>query len=131
MAERGVEQHLGAQHIGAGEGAAVGDGTVDVRLGGEVHDLVVASGQRVHQGRVAHVALDEGEVGVVAHRVEVCEAAGVGEFVEDGHRRAPGSSGRQEVAYVGGADEARPAGDEDRCVHGVRYTLLWSPITRR
>lgn len=67
----GVDEGLGAEHVGADTGLGLPAGPVDVGLGGEVHDLVVCGEQFVDEVEVADVAPDEGEVVRTAQVVEV------------------------------------------------------------
>ena len=58
-AQAGVEQRLGAEHVGHDEVGSAGDRPVDVGLGGEVDHRVVPGQGRVEHRRVADVAVDE------------------------------------------------------------------------
>ncbi|UYB41116.1 hypothetical protein SLV14_003814 [Streptomyces sp. Je 1-4] len=40
--------------MGADEGVGALDGPVDIRLGGEAHDLIVCGDEFAHQQRIAH-----------------------------------------------------------------------------
>jgi len=66
------------------EGVRVDDGAVDVALGGEVDDDLVAGEVRFDGFLVADVALDEGAALVVEDVAQVLEVSGVGELVVDG-----------------------------------------------
>ena len=121
--ERGLQQGLGAQDVGDDEVRGAGDRTVDVRLGGEVDDGVVAGHEVVDEVHVADVALDEAVARGVGHLGQVRQRAGVGELVQDGDL----GPGRLRVgvgelpAHVVRADEPGRAGDKD--LHGS--PLLW------
>ena len=65
------------------ERVGVDDRAVDVALGGEVDDAVVAGHGLGHRVPVADVALHEAEAGVVLEVLEVVGVAGVGQGVED------------------------------------------------
>ena len=56
-----VAQHVGAVAVGAHELVGAHDRAVDVALGGEVHDGVVAVHGRRHRVAIADVAVDERE----------------------------------------------------------------------
>ena len=104
-----VAQHVGAVAVGAHEGVGRHDRAVDVALGGEVHDRVVA-GHGCGDGlAVADVALHEAVARVVVHVAQGGEVAGVGEHVED---RDLVVGGGEHVADVVRADEPGTTGDE-------------------
>jgi hypothetical protein len=98
----GVEQHAGADHVGAGEGVLVGDRAVHVRLGGEVDDRVDALGQLQHEVAILDRAHDQ--LDVVG---QVLAPAGVGQLVEHNHVVLV-----LDEVDIGRADEAGGAGDE-------------------
>src|SRR5690606_34330401 len=108
LADGGVQQRERARDIGADERARRRDRPVDVRLGGEVHDLVVLGREVAHQLRVADVALDEGEPRIAGDLVQVGRVARVGEGVQ--HRHLPGSVAGQQRAHAMGADESGAPG---------------------
>ena len=70
------------------------DRAVDVALGGEVHDGVVAVHRGEHGVAVGDVALHERVAGVVVEVAQVVEVAGVGERVEDRDRVVGASRAR-------------------------------------
>ena len=78
-----VAQHVGAEAVGAHERVAVLDRAVDVGLGGEVDDGVVAVHRRQHVVLVADVGVHEAAASVVEHVADALEVAGVGERVVD------------------------------------------------
>src|SRR5690606_21948629 len=69
----GVQQDLGADHIGEDEVGGGEDRAVDVRLGGEVHHLVRLAHELVDQLGVTDVALDELQARVI--ELQVVEGA--------------------------------------------------------
>ncbi|GJD81886.1 hypothetical protein NBEOAGPD_5142 [Methylobacterium gregans] len=86
MAACGLEQDLGADHVGADEGTGSGDRAVDVALGGQVHHGL---GAEVGEGgldgvRVADVGLDEAVARVVGEGLQRDRVGRVGERVERG-----------------------------------------------
>ena len=112
--QRRLEHLLGAQHVGLDEVGGADDRPVDVRLGGEVDQDVVAGQRGVEVGRRADVAAHEAVPGAVGDRRQVGQVAGVGQLVEHrdlgaGERRV---GVRQQLADVVRADEAGSAGDE-------------------
>ena len=62
-APRRLEEDEGAVHVGLDELPGRLEGTVDVRLGGEVDDDVHVLGQRVDEPGVADVAVHERKFG--------------------------------------------------------------------
>ncbi|MNY39799.1 hypothetical protein D3C86_1745020 [compost metagenome] len=80
-------------------------------LGGEVHDGVGLGRERVDEGRVADVAVDEAEAGVGLKILEARQVAGVGQRVEDDDLVL--GMLVQDVAREVGADETGAAGDHD------------------
>ncbi len=104
-----VAQHVGAEAVGAHERVRVDDRAVDVRLGGEVDDGVVAVHPLEHGVLVADVGVDELDPAVVHHVADRGEVAGVGERVEDRHLVVGVG---QQPADVVGADEPGGTGDE-------------------
>ncbi len=80
-----VEEHLGAQHVGAEEPSRIQHGEAVVRLGGEVHhhlDLMLGEDLR-GVFRVSDVPADQSDP--VGHVGQVLLHAGVGECVEGHH----------------------------------------------
>lgn len=127
----GVDEGVGAQDVRTHELGAAVDGAVHMRLGGEVHHLVVPGHETADQFRVTDVALDEREAGVAAHGVEVGRTARVGELVEHGDGDVAGAVRAQQRTDVVGADEAGAAGHQEVGRHEEICTLLWSPRTSR
>jgi hypothetical protein len=88
----------------------------EVGSGGDALRCKVDDGIRLgdyggHRVVAGDIRLDEPETGVVPHRIEVPEVAGVGQLVQDGDAGlgVPG----EVVAGEGAADEPGPAGDDD------------------
>ena len=106
----GLEQAIGALHVGAQERLRVRDGVVVVRLGSVVHDGVVAGDQAIEQPSVADVPHHELHA-VLGQAGNVLGVAGVGELVEHSHVhvRMVVDNMVDEVA----SDEAATAGDDD------------------
>ena len=108
-----LAQHIGAQTVGAHELVGGDDGPVDVALGREVDDRVVAVHGRADRVTVADVAVDEAQASIALQVGQVVAVAGVGQGVEHGDlvvRRPEHQPG------VVGADEPGGAGDEQ--LHG-------------
>ena len=78
------EHGVGPDHVGVQERFGIGEGVVDVRLGGEVHHGVGLGDQFRHQLRVGDVALHQPDV--VLDGCQRLAAARVGERVEHRHR---------------------------------------------
>ena len=91
--------------------AGLEDRAIDVRLGGEVDDVVGRLDQRRRDGRVGDVAVHEGVARVRRDAVQVLAAARVGELVE--RRHVPVGVRGERMAHEVAADEAGAAGDED------------------
>ncbi len=109
-----VAQDARAERVGGDERVGIDDRAIDVRLGGEVDDRVVAR-HVLHDGVVvADVALDEATPAVVEHIADVVEVAGVGELVEHGDLVVAVG---QQPTHVVRADEACGARDEQ--LHGA------------
>ena len=113
----GVHDHVGAEAVGVDEVVGPDDRTVDVALGREVHDRVVAAHRVLERLGIADVALHELVARVVVDVAQRREVAGVGERVVDGHRVV---GVREHVTHVVGADETGAAGDEDASRAHVR-----------
>ena len=107
---RGVHDDVRAEAVGVDEVVGAGDRTVDVALGGEVDDGVVAGHRLFERARIADVALDERVARVVVDVAQRREVARVGERVVDGDFVVGVG---EHVADVVGPDEAGAAGDED------------------
>ncbi len=108
---RSLEHDARSGDVGAQELRGAVDRAVDVRLGSEVDDGVVAVHRLTHGITVTDVALDEGVAIVVGDVGQRREVARVGQGVEVGDPDVVGHPER--VADEVGADEARSAGDED------------------
>ena len=106
----GLEQLVGALDVGAQEGLRIGDRVVVVRLGGVVHDGVVARDEALEQLGVADVAHHELHP-ILGQAGDVLRVARVGELVEDGHAHVRVL--RRHVAHEVRADEAAAAGHDD------------------
>ena len=104
-----VAQHVGAEGVGVHEREGVGDGAVDVALGGEVDDGVVAGHVLEGGVLVADVGLHEPAPAIVDQVAEVLDVAGVGQLVVDGDLVVAVG---QHPTDVVGADEPGRAGDE-------------------
>ena len=81
---QGLEENVRPERVGSQEGPRVDDRTIDVRLGGEVHQCLRARADRLaHRRRIADVALDKAisripfdlaqvlRIGGVRHRIEI------------------------------------------------------------
>src|SRR5690606_21623473 len=93
VAQGGVEQDLGGDHVGEDEVGGGEDGAVDVGLGGEVDHGGGLGGQPGHPFGVSEVDPHEVQERVV--EFEVVEGAGVGEGVQHGDTRRVGRVGRE------------------------------------
>jgi hypothetical protein len=104
----GVEQCLRAEHVRGDERGDAGDRAIDVRLGGEVHDEVMAGDDLIDDKCIADVAVDKPQAWVVAHRCEVVHVSRIRQVVQYRHRDGfdrrvarAGALGRpQQHAYV-------------------------------
>ncbi len=85
----GFEQRERAAEVGLEHRRGREDAAVHVRFGGEVHDGVrpFFGQQRVHQRRVADVALNEAVARVRGHGRQVLQVARVGQLIEHHHAR--------------------------------------------
>ena len=99
----GLEQAVGAHHVGLHEGLRVGDGVVVVGLRREVHDRVVTGDDAAQEPGVADVPHHELHA-VLGQSSNVLGVPGVGELVEHGHAHARVLA--DHVAHEVGADEA-------------------------
>src|SRR5690606_14524702 len=109
------EHHL---DVVADERARVGDGAVDVRLGGEVEDVVdgadlAGEGGRDGGGQVVH---DRGDPALVVGRDGCGDALGVAVVPQCPGQDDVGVGVREEVGEHVGADESGGACEED--AHG-------------
>ena len=111
VAERGLQQREGADHVGLDEFAGSVDRAVDVALGGKMHHHVGLIGleQLAHLGRVRDVGAHKGVALIVRHRRKRVEIARIGELVDHEHAVVALADG---VAHHRRADEAGAAGDE-------------------
>ncbi len=77
--ERCLQQRECAEHVGLQECLGVGDGAIDVGLGGEMGDTgeAVFIEQAAHQIRVSDVALDEGDAAIGDQRLEAADVGGI------------------------------------------------------
>lgn len=106
----GLEQAIGAHHVGLHEGLRVGDGVVVVGLGGVMDDRVVPRDDAIQElgvADVAHYELDP----VLRQAGDVLGVAGVGELIEHGHVNLRMLA--DHVVDEVGADESAAAGDDD------------------
>ena len=78
----GLQQREHAEDVGAQEAVRLHQRTIDMRLGGEVHDGVHAAQRLAHQRGVADIALHERVARVALDVGEIRGIAGVGELVE-------------------------------------------------
>ena len=126
VAQRRVEQGLGADHVGLDEVGRVQDRAVDVGLGREVDHGVGSSDQLVGQAYVEDVAVHEAQPVVVLDGGEVGPVAGVAQLVEHHHagRVCPAPGVAEHPAYVMAADEAGTPGDEQ--LHAIASGLVAS-----
>ncbi len=101
-----------AEDVRGDEDIGVGDGTIDMRLGGEMHhrvDVFLAQ-EFFHARPVANVTDHESEARLRLAAVEVSPVPGVGERVQ--HHHAITRVGGEPVLGEMRTDEARTAGDE-------------------
>ena len=105
----GLEQGVGAQHVGVDEGVGPVDGAVHMGLGGKVDDgvhRIVAQGLR-YRIEIPDVAVNEAEVGLFPQGCQVFDVAGVGQGIQHGHPM--GGVALHPVVDEIGADKAGPA----------------------
>ena len=109
--QRRLQHDQRAHHVGAHELARPGDRAVHVALGGQVqHGVGPVLGEgRVHRGRIGDVGLHEAVAGRRRRFGHGARIGGVGELVEV-HHLVPL---RGVEPADGGADEARPARDQN------------------
>lgn len=109
---RRLQQGVGAYYIGVHEGRGAVDGTVDMGLGGEVHDGVGPVGLEYAADlhRVADIDLLEMVTGRIRNVGQGFEITGVGQLVEIDDL---GLGALYILAYDGRADEAGTASDDD------------------
>jgi hypothetical protein len=120
-APRDVAQDVGSATVGADERVGVDDRTIDVTLGGEVHDRIVTFHRIADGGAVADVTLDERKPWIVLEIAQTREVAGVGQCVVDGDMVVTVG---EHVARIVGSDEPGGAGDEQS--HQVPFTCAGS-----
>ena len=104
---RGLEHDLGALEVRGERTQGVLHDQPDPDSGRQVDDDVTLVDQLVHHQLVEHRPLDEAEVGVRAHAVDVRQSPG-GEVVERDHVVAPPEQALDEMR----ADEAGAAGHQ-------------------
>lgn len=117
-----LEQPHHALHVGVQERLGIGDGAVDVGLGGEVDHGVAPGHHRAQQRFVADVAHHELHP-VLGEPGDVGGVARVGELVQHGHAHARALA--HHPAHEVGPHEPAPAGDED----ALEFPMLhyWPP----
>ncbi|GJD76742.1 hypothetical protein CFIICLFH_5001 [Methylobacterium goesingense] len=122
-----IEHDLGADHVGADEGARVGDRAVDVTLGGQMHHRVGPERgvEGVHRLRIADVGLDEAVLRVVGQRLERDRVGRVGQRVQRRHLVSELLHQMQDQCR---SDEAAAAGNQD--AHGGRVSRGIGPGPR-
>jgi hypothetical protein len=117
-----------ADHAGAEERLRIEDAPIDVRFRREVDDGVDVGDERLDVAGLGDVPLDEREpgslLGIRLDWLEVRAVARVGELVEDRHPRPVPPA--QDLANVGAADEAGPAGHE-QAGEGVGHAVAAWP----
>ena len=116
MAAGAVEHHLGADHVGADEGARIGDRAVDVALGGQMHHGLGPEVriEGVDRLRVADVGFHQAVAGIVGQGLERDRIGRVGQRIQGGHLV---SEILHQVQHQGRSDEAAAAGYQD--AHGM------------
>ena len=109
---RGLEQAVGAQHVGADEGVRAVDRAIDMALGGEMHHRIggMLGEHRIHGVAVADVGADEGVARAVGDGLERAQVGGVGELVDVDDVRVRLA---HEIAADRRADEAGSPCDDD------------------
>src|SRR5205807_4688732 len=109
---RGFEQRMRAGDIRLEKCIRSEDRSVDVRLGGEVHDGVEAliAQQGFDELRIANVAVDETQIGVILHGIQIGEVAGIGERIE--HDQPLARVFLEPVMNEIGTDKSGATGDE-------------------
>ncbi|KAG1253384.1 hypothetical protein G6F65_017491 [Rhizopus arrhizus] len=113
----GLQQVEGPDDVRLQERARIGDGPVDVGLGGEIDQLAraVRVQQRRHRRLIGDVAVDERVPRVERQRCQIVQIAGVGQLVQrDDRFVAAGKPVQDEV----GPDKAGAAGDDNAHVLG-------------
>ena len=108
------EQREGADDVRVDEGLGAVDRPIDVRFGRQIEDGVAAVHPRTRRAMavaIGDVGLDESDARILNGPVEVQQAAGVGQLVDDDE--AIGGVSERVVNEIG-ADEAGSARDEER-----------------
>ena len=108
VAERLLEQHECADHIGLDERSRPVDRTVDMAFRRQMHDHVglEISERRLHRSRIGNVGSEETKARMILDRLQRVEVARVGQLVDDEDIMA----GRgEDMPHQGGADESCPA----------------------
>ena len=83
MVERGVQQGLGAEHVGLDENAWIFDRPVDVAFRGEMNDRVrpILLKNIPDNRRVDYIAVYKGAIGLIRDRSKIFPAPRIGERV--------------------------------------------------
>ena len=112
IAQRRLQQHIGAHQIGLDEIPRPVDRPVDMALGGQMHDGVRLEFAQRPCGRlrIADVGLEEGKPGTARDRRQRRQIAGIGKLVVDEYvvRRL-----RQNAPHDRRTDKAGAAGHQD------------------
>ncbi len=118
----GLQERVGAGHVGGEESSGVQERAVDVRLGREVDHGVVPGDESAGQVGVEDVAVHELAAARADGEFQVGEVARVGEGVEHGHvlHVIPSQQAVHEVR----ADEPGSAGDQN-------FHRVPSPLVQR
>ena len=121
----GLDERVGALHVGAQEGLRFGDGVVVVGLGGVVDHGVGLGHEAVDERGIADVAHDELDA-VRGEPRDVLAVARVGELVENRHVHA--GAVVHDVVHEVASDEAAAARDDDAL--GLEDIRHISPISK-
>src|SRR5262249_36544435 len=124
---RGVEQHLGAEDVGADERPGIVDAPIDVTFRSEVTDAVDVRGGGGDRGAVGDATVNEAVARVPFQVAQVRQVAGVGQAVEVDH--ADLRVGFQQIADEVAADEAATPRHHHR-KHGIPPTKLPGTVNR-
>ena len=83
--QRGLQQGEGAEHVGLQKGFGIGDGSIDMRLRGQMRDAgeFVLVEQPPHQRGIADVALDELDAAIGDQRLEASDVGRIGHGIDD------------------------------------------------
>ena len=134
----GLQQSERAHHVGAREREGILDAAVHMALGRKMDDAVypVVADDAAHQLQVGDVALDERIVRPVFDVLEVCQVAGVGQFVKvddvifgiffdkETHYVRSDESGASGDKYITHFTSLGAAGDSPRLFVYIVYTVL-------